>query len=176
MRKQLQFLCSTLLVILAAMTACGPQPTEPPQETDLPFETIERADTPGTGQNYEGKEPKLVIIAEAEEIGTLENMVSTTAQTQVHSLNFGQYLAIAVFQGSKGSGGYGTEIQRVARKGNSITVYAHLTERDPQLAAPDVITSPYHLVKVQKSGIQGEDTFILNVDGKVMSQRTHRVP
>lgn len=159
--------CSLIcLVLLVSLTACGPQ------ETNLPFETIEKTDF---SVGYNEKDPRLVIIAEAGEVGALENMVTATAQAQVRNLDFDQYLTIAVFQGRKGTNGYDAEIQRVARRENSITVYAHFTERNPKLTAADILTSPYHLVKVQKGGIQGEVLFILSVDGKIVGQRTHRI-
>lgn len=160
----------TAVATVAVMSGCSGK------EINLPFETIERADSPGTGQNYEGKEPELVIITETAKINSLGNAISVNAQAQVRNLDFGQYLAIAVFQGLKGSGGYSAEIRRVTRKGDAIIVYAHFAERDPQRVASDVMTSPYHLVKVQKLGLRGNTEFILNVDGASVSQQTHAVP
>jgi hypothetical protein len=82
-----------LVVGLALLMSCHPQ------ETDLSFETIERADSPGGGECYEDKKPRLVIIANATELDTLENTVSLDVQSQLRALNFDQYFAIAVFQG-----------------------------------------------------------------------------
>jgi hypothetical protein len=166
-------LALAVIALLLGMAGCKLRPTELPKETELSFETIERTERFG---GYNEKDPRLVIVAEAREISTLGNAISANAQAQVRNLDFSQYLAIAVFQGLKGSGGYGAEIQRVTRGGDTIIIYAHFAERDPKFEAPAIMTSPYHLVKVQKMGLRGKIKFILNVDGTVVSQQTHDVP
>jgi hypothetical protein len=141
-------------------------PTTPGVE--LVFETIERADIPGTGGEYQGKDPKMSIIARAEEIDALGDTISLSAQDELRKLDFNQYFAIAVFQGLKGTNMYGVDIQRVTKNGNAITIFTHFTERNPELAAAAINTSPYHIVKVQKDGLQGKFDFFLNVDGEVI--------
>jgi len=155
----------------------APTATKLPGEVDLPFQTIERADTPGTGQNYEGEEPKLIITAEIEEINKIENTVSLDAQKQLHNTDFSEYFPVAVFQGVKPTNMYGAEIRRVSRRGDTVVIYAHFTQRDPEREAADMLTSPYHLVKIRKEGgLQGKIEFILDVDGTVLTQQTHLVP
>jgi hypothetical protein len=135
---------------------------------ELAFETIERADVPGTGGEYQGEDPRMIIINSAEQIDALGETISLSAQDELRKLDFNQYFAIAVFQGLKGSNMYGVDIQRVTRNGKTITISAHFTERDPERTAADVNTSPYHIVKVQKDGLQGELDFFLNVDREVI--------
>ena len=134
------------------------------QGVELAFETIERSDVPG----IQGEDPKMVIIARGEEIDTLGDTISFSAQDELRNLDFNEYFVIAVFQGLKGTNMYGVDIQRVTKSGNTLTIFAHFTERNPELGAADVNTSPYHLVKVQKNGLQGEFDFFLNVDGQVI--------
>jgi PrcB C-terminal len=141
-------------------------PTTP--EVELAFETIERADIPGTGGEYQGRDPKMSIITRIEEIDALGDTISLSAQDELRKLDFNQYFVIAIFQGLKGTNMYGVDIQQVTKSGNTITIFAHFTERNPELAAAAVNTSPYHVVKVQKDGLQGEFDFFLNVDGEVI--------
>jgi hypothetical protein len=138
------------------------------QGEELAFETIERAETPGTGGEYPGRDPRVVVIARVEEIDALKDTISIAAQNELRKLDFNSYFAIAVFQGLKNTNKYGVDIQRVIRNGNQIAVFAHFTERDPELEAADIITSPYHIVRVEKDGFQGEFEFFLNVDGEVI--------
>jgi hypothetical protein len=141
-------------------------PTTPGVE--LAFETIERADIPGTGGEYQGRDPRMVVIASAKEIDALGKTISLSAQDELRKLDFNQYFAIAVFQGLKGTNMYGVDIQQVTKNGNTITIFAHFTERDPELAAASINTSPYHIVKVRKDGLEGELDFFLNVAGEVI--------
>lgn len=155
------------------VTTASPTPS-PASEVDLPFETIERRDTPGTGRNYERKEPKLVIIAEEVEIDALGGTISPKAVAELHNLDFSKFFVASVFQGLKITNQYGAEIRRVTQRGNTIIVHAHFTERDPRRVAADVMTSPYHVVKVQKAeNLRGKLEFVLQVDGKELIRQTY---
>ena len=164
--KQTNLSIALALLLLAAAGAILPGCR--PQIKELAFETIERAELPGTGGEYQGEDPKMVIITRQEEIDTLGDSISFSAQDELRNLDFNEYFGIAVFQGLKGTNMYGVDIQRVTKSGNTITIFAHFTERNPELAAAAVNTSPYHIVKVQKDGLQGEFDFFLNVDGEVI--------
>lgn len=164
--------CNAILPTTTATTAPAPAPTlaltPTVQGVELPFETVERADLPGTGGEYQGITPSLLIITRSEDVSSLGDTISLSAQDELHKLEFDQYFAIAVFQGKKGSNMYGVDIQRVIRDENRITVYTHFTERDPQREAGPVVTSPYHIVKVSREGLQGNFDFFLNGDGEVI--------
>lgn len=140
----------SLLLGLAILTACQPS------ETNLPFETIERADSAGTGEYHKDKEPDLAIIAKAADISVLGNMVSSDAQARLRDLDFDRYFAIAVFQGWRPSlptPRSGVEVQRITKEGSRITIYAQFYEPVEGYEQKTVVTSPYHLVKMRK----GED-------------------
>lgn len=145
-------------------------------EAELPFETIEMAEIPGTGYEYQGREPTLVIVAEIGDISKLGSSVSTKSQSSLESLNFSDYFAVAAFQGLKDTTMYGVEIQRILRKGNAITIYVHFTERDPSVGAGAIITSPYHIVKIPRQGLNGKMEFILYADSKEVTRQTYIMP
>jgi hypothetical protein len=117
-----------------------------------------------------------VIVAEIGDISKLGNSVSTKSQSSLESLNFSDYFAVAAFQGLKGTTMYGVEIQRILRKGNAITIYAHFTERDPTVGAGAIITSPYHIVKIPRQGLSGKIEFVLYADGKEVTRQTYTMP
>ena len=146
------------------------------QEVVLPFETIEKADTPGTGNNYQGNEPKLEILIDGSEIETVAEYVSPETETILGGVDYDHYFVIAVFQGRKGSTGYGVEIQKIIRGGNRIVIHVYFTEKEPHLPAAAMETSPYHLVKISRDGLQGDFQFILNVDGKVKIRQNLSIP
>ncbi len=160
-----------MVALLAGLVACRPQ------ETLLPFETIEKGEfPPETPQHYEGKVPKLVIISGMADIVGLSHSVSPKAETVVRELNFSQYFAVAVFQGLKPWANYSVEIRQIIYQGNVVTIYAHFSEPQPGTQLPAVETSPYHLVKVQKGELTGKKEFILNADGTTVDQQTHTLP
>jgi hypothetical protein len=157
-----------------------PLPTATRQEIEVPFETIERMDSSGTGQLYEEREPKLVILTEAGEYEALGNTVSVEAQMQLLDIDYSDYLVIAVFQGwrpSMPTPQSGVEVHTISLKENTLTIHAHYYEPVEGYEARDVETSPYHLVKLRRrEDVQGEVEFVLKVDGAVVSRQTRHLP
>jgi hypothetical protein len=168
---------SLCLAMLAGLILCGCNGPEP---HDLPFETLERADSAGTGEYYEDEEPKLVIVTGAEEIDLLGNTISLDAQAQLRSLDFDRYVAIVAFQGWRPvipAPRSGVEIQRIEKRGNTITIFAQLYEPVEDLVKRPLVISAYHIAKIPKGGdIQGEFKFVLEVDGKSVARQTHFIP
>ncbi|MDP3057127.1 MAG: protease complex subunit PrcB family protein [bacterium] len=66
-------------------------------------------------------------------------------------IDFDKDMIIAVFQGGKSTGGYGTEINMIAEKGNTIEVSVLENSPGRGCAVTQALTSPFHIVKVQKS-------------------------
>jgi hypothetical protein len=165
------------VILLLGVTLFG---CKGPKPQDLPFETLERADSAGTGKYYEDEEPKLVIVTGAEEIDLLGNTISLDAQAQLRSLDFDRFFVIAVFQGRRSSlptPRSGVEVQRCHRKGSTVTIYAQFHEPVEGHERHPEMNSPYHLVKIRKGeDMQGKFEFVLNVDGAVVSQQTHSLP
>jgi hypothetical protein len=157
---------SIIIASLVGVTGCAPQ------ESLLPFETIERSES----SPYQANEPKLAVVGNSGEAQPLDGLVSDFARDQLRGLDYQENFGIAVFQGQKPSNKYGVEIQRVGHAGNAITVYAHFATPDPARARADVVTSPQHLIKVAKKDLHGKIEFKLNVDGAVIIQQTYDFP
>lgn len=170
--------CMVFGVMLSGCNAISPTTAPAPvptlvltptvQGVELPFETVERTEISGTGDDYPGKTPTLIVITRAEDITSLGNTISPSAQEELRKLDYNNYFVIVVFQGIKGTNMYGVNIQSVTKDENRITVFAHFTQRDPEMAAADVVTLPYHIVKVPRNGLKGNFDFFLNGDGEVI--------
>ena len=124
------------------------------------------------------QDPKLVTIAKPGEISSLEKIVTFDAETKLHNLDFGKDFAVAVFRGVRGTTGYGVEIKRVIQRRGTITIDAHFIEHDWEsgLGVSPIVTSPYHLVKMQRERLQGKIEFVLNSDGVTVSRQTYFFP
>jgi len=155
LKKHQYSLWLTIVVTLIGMTACGPR------ETELPFETIERNDTYSPEEGYGGLKPCVVLVTTRQEIDRLEGLVSQAALDHLAELNFEQYFAIAVFRGRQPYSGYATIIERVARQGDKIVVYAQFWEPRSNQVILTMETSPYHLIKVRRDdGVSQESELV----------------
>jgi len=167
--KLLQVFC--VLFILAGLSACQPK------ETDLPFETIEQRDASGTGQVYKDEKPGLIVITAPEEATNLDALITSEAQARLARLSYDEYFVIAVFQGRKPTTRYGVQIERIARQGGKVTVYAQFSEPKPDEEKAPEETSPYHLIQVQKVGTWGQEvTFELIVKGSIVASVSQYIP
>ncbi len=66
-------------------------------------------------------------------------------------VNFDKDMIVAVFQGEKNTGGYDIEINRITEKENAIEILVTETSPGPRCMVTQAFTSPYHIVKVQKT-------------------------
>lgn len=149
----------------------------PPQETILPFETIEQKLKADMGPPYEGREPGLMVIARPEKVANLDDWVTKDAKTQLQTLDYGAYFALIVFQGWKGTNGYSIQIERITRQEKKVTVFVWLQEPQPDMKKNDTVTSPYHLVQVQKMDTWARNvTFNMVADGAIIVSVSHNVP
>lgn len=167
--KTISMLC--LLFALAGLNACQPQ------ETDLSFETIEQRDASGTRQIYQDKQPGLIVITTLEEVANLDALVTPETQARLQSLNYDADFVLAVFQGWKPTDGYDIQVERITHLRDKVTVFVRLQEPPPDRKKNDIVTSPYHLVQVQKVGTwDGDATFNVVVNGTVIASVSHNIP
>jgi len=158
-------LAAALLVVLGViLPACRSQ------ETELTFKTIDRRISPGTGEYYENREPALIVISTPQEAAQLDNFVNPEAIEHLKGMDYDNYFALAVFQGWKFSGGYEVNLTHVSSRNNQITVEVDFQEPLPGFQREDQITSPYHLVQVEKPAIlEGRLTFLLRAEGNTVA-------
>ena len=143
----------------------------------MPFQTIEQRDASGSEQAHQDKQPALVVVTTPEEATNLASLVTSEAQTQLKNLNCSAYFVIAVFQGWKPTDGYGVQVERITHLRDKVAVFVRLQEPPPDRKKNDIVTSPYHLVQVQKVGTWARNvTFNVLADGTAIASVSHNVP
>ncbi len=153
--------------------ACSPKP----KEITLPFETIEQNETAGTGITYEDRESSLMVISSPEEAMTLSTWISDNAKEKLQEIDYTQQFVLAVFQGWKPTLGYSVEISRVTQLGDTVNVYVQFHEPGPDVQKADLVTSPYHLVQLQRLESTGRGiTFNLLANETVISDFSYVFP
>ena len=158
---------------LFAMLAVLILPACQPRVTDLSFETVALSEL----SNYGAKEPDLVVIAQPAEVDALNGWVEPDVLARVRAIDYGTSIVIGVFQGWKPTTRYGVQIERITRRGDVITVHALFTERKPGTGAADAETSPYHLVRLPKTGVWRKAiTFNLVSDDELATSLSHDIP
>jgi len=158
-------------VLMLVPSACKPQ------ETSLPFETVERREWVSTGQVYKAREPGVIVIARPEDVASLNDWVTEDAKAQLQALDYTAYFALVVFQGWKGTDGYSIQIERITRREDDVAILVLLQEPRPDERKNDIVTSPYHLVQVQKVGAWDRDiTFTVVEDETTIALASHNIP
>ncbi len=111
--------------------------------TDINFETISK-------DFYSLLEDEAkVAINDRDSFGDLVSLAGIDMQEAV---DFDQSMVIAVFMGQRATGGYAIEIKRIVDRNDQVVVYYETTEPSEDDMLAQVITSPYHIVKIDLSG------------------------
>lgn len=121
------------------------------ETVELPFETVERENWNKERVN----EQRMVLVTNQSEIEQLKNHISTEAMEQLSKLDYEKYFVIAVFRRGRPTTGYDVVIERVVKQSDKIVVYVQFWEPAPYSGFSEVMTDPYHVVKVQRPDIFG---------------------
>lgn len=153
-----------------------PTPIPPkPGEVAIPFDLIAAED--GSGALHEDRSPSIAALTSATAAERLGSLVTRTARERLRALDFGREIAVLVLQGWKPSSGFGVEIERVARRGATIPVYARFRQPPPDGAVQARTTTPYALLRIDASGLRGQTvTFELIADGQLVASHTEALP
>ena len=135
-----------------------PTPTPPiviypeqlwPEAQVLTFETLEREED--AGPLWENREPGLRIITSQAEIEAIKHHDPYIGPGIAHHLSqvdFQTQVAIIAFRGWRGSIHENFRVKKIVRQEDEIILIAQKGYSTGQLE----VTSPYHLIKVQKNG------------------------
>jgi hypothetical protein len=157
----------TLLAVVVVLLGCGSN------QIQLNFSTIEKEDSAGTGIYYELQSPRMTVVATEADIDSLEGIIKDPAKNELRNIDFGDTFVLVVFQGMKGSLGYGVTVTQILQTQNQVDVYAEFEE--PQGGAADAISSPYQVVAVNKT-VQGYTQFNLIVDNQTVFSESWDIP
>ncbi len=152
---------------------------EPAQPTNLPFSTLAKEDGFSLGPGYQGKEPGLLVIADPKQIENpgLDLALPPDLAEKLRTLDYRRSFALFVFQGLKGIGGYQVTVQQVELQGSQVTVRVEFIEPKPGTRARQVVTSPYHLIAIEKKGYWGTRFhFVLLRDNQNVAETTSYIP
>jgi hypothetical protein len=175
-RNNPYYLMITFLTIIAGIFIISGCSSHENKKTQ--FESIENQETSGAGQYFPGKDIHLVVISSKDQVGDLDSWISRDAQSTLEKLDYSSFFALAIFQGIKPTNRYSIEITRVTREGNTVNLETRIQNRDPELEAADVETSPYHLISIAKAGTwNGDFDFNVIQNGNIItSTTTHFIP
>lgn len=87
------------------------------------------------------------------EVTLLQDFVNPETLAALQTVDFERNNVVALFRGFKGSSNYQTVIEQITQKNGQLIVYAQFWEPSPYFASALEITSPYHLVKIEKAQI-----------------------
>lgn len=129
-----------LVTILVSLGACSAESRE------LPFRSVDKGEYSGHAarKNY-------VITT----IGGWERVWNETHQNRIPApsppmVDFARKMVIAVFQGTRKSGGYAVEISRVTETEEALEVFVKETFPPPGSMVTLALTNPYHIIEIQK--------------------------
>ena len=133
--------CCTILGLL--FLACG----KAPAPTDVPFQTLAMGSFSGV------KEPTDRVFKTEPEFDAIWKTLSSAPDraVPVPTIDFGSEMVIGTFAGSKPSSGYATEIRSIRETGDELQVQVEDSKPTAGAKTMDMITYPYHIVKVKKT-------------------------
>lgn len=142
----------------------------------LSFETI-AIDHSSHSDYYKAQEPAIIVLTKPEDLKNIHGLVSTKAETALQKLDFNQELAIAVFQGRKPTGSYAIQIERIVKSQDQMSVHVKIELPTPHQAATQAFTSPYHLVRIKKGGLENQTTVFNLMEGtSILASTQTRLP
>ncbi|MFC1801459.1 protease complex subunit PrcB family protein [Nanoarchaeota archaeon] len=131
------------IILLILISGCG---TQIPESSS--FETISHS---SSGTRHQEKQD-YVIINEDDLMEMWEKVYTNVDPVpELPDVNFDEEMVIAVFLGTKPTGGYTIEITEVVETEDSLEVYVKETSPSPRNIVALAVTYPEHIVKVEKT-------------------------
>jgi hypothetical protein len=138
-------------------------------DTNLAFTTLTQGDWGNNDHFYDKFEPALIVITDPKDISSLANWIRQESLTLLQNVDYTNNLAIAVFQGWKGTLEYDVQIQQISHQDGVVNVYANFIEPEPGTEEFHAETSPYHIVQAQRfEELDEKTTFDLIVNDIVI--------
>jgi hypothetical protein len=138
-------------------------------ETNLAFTTLTQGDWGTNDHFYDVEEPALIVIDKPEDITLITDWVSQESLMQLLKMDYTLNLALAVFQGWKGTLEYDVQIQQISHQDGIVNVYTNFIEPEPGTEELHAEISPYHIVQVQRfEELDDKTTFDLIVNDIVI--------
>ncbi|MEA1945092.1 MAG: protease complex subunit PrcB family protein [Euryarchaeota archaeon] len=122
----------------------------PPCTEKITFVTIAQRDDCRYqyGMDVMGDDPMALIITDT---GEWNKFNDEYMMYKPPTPDFENYLAIAVFRGTKPASGYDIHIENITRSQNMMTVMVNMSEHMPRHCYASVVTQPYCIIAVKKA-------------------------
>ena len=133
----------TAVIVLVLVSVSGCVQTQEPPEQPPDFETISRGGFGGLDEQGD------YVIDSEGEWSELLNRTRIRFQ-EPPAIDFSRSTVIAVFLGTRSTGGYTIEIKDIAETDDEVTVYVEETSPGPGENVIMAVTQPYHIVKTKK--------------------------
>ena len=170
----------SLPVWVVCLSACLADPSDRPStplsqglaapREQLPFVSVARGDS----FTADLTAPTLLVAGSPDEARHLTMLLSEPEMAhQVAAVDVGADWVVAVFRGRMGSSGYGVTIQEICRKPDRVQIIVELTDPDPAQNVSDVITYPYHVVRVPRDRVPDTSGMVWAVyatDGTLLAE------
>lgn len=165
-------LFAVLLLYLSttAMSGCTSTPTA------VTWERLS-CEVSGKSDHSYSDLPRVAVFTDSTGAQALTGQVYPKVLEQVISVDFSTAFVVAVFQGEQDSTGYSVEVADAKLEGNTVFVYAVFHEPSSQDLKGDTVTSPYCVLKVEKtSKLRGAFDFALVVSEQEIFRQTYDIP
>lgn len=133
-----------LIAVISTMAfSCSSQGSE---ESVVPFEVIH------SGANVGFEDKRQVLLTNNDDYQKLmaEVYKNFDQLPRIPEVDFTKNDVVAVFMGTRSSGGYGISVDKIIKRSDAVTVYINETTPGKNCMSTDALTQPYQLVKVPK--------------------------
>jgi hypothetical protein len=139
----MRYILTGCLVLGFLFLACG----KGAEDTSVSFLTLAKGTWSGP------KEPTDMVFKGEAELADVWKTLSNQPDKPVPmpAVDFTAEMVIGAFAGFKPSSGFSTEIKSIEVKGDELHVQVVDTKPSPGAMTMDIVTYPYHIVKVTKS-------------------------
>lgn len=119
---------------------------------ELSFETVDQGTSSGI------RDPRQVVVRDAETWAALwyQHTTGVDPRPPVPGVDFTEEMLVAFFLGEKPTGGYAVEITRILLRSDRVVVRAGLIQPGVDDVVPQVLTQPFHIVRVARTELPVE--------------------
>jgi hypothetical protein len=152
MQRRLFPVTVSLVVLVLVVLATSCRSTSPPLQAGeeiVPFENV--VINEDRGSDYTSSEPQLSLIMNEVEFSQLKPLIRPEHLEVLQQIDYSKYALLLLFRGVHGSSRYQCVIERITKHENTLIVRAQFWEQASGESADAVVTSPYHIVKIDKT-------------------------
>jgi len=138
------------VLLISFLVSCGSG-----NDPNFPFTNIEQGTNSAITLTNDAQVFKITAQSEWDDFWS-QHKADITPIPQQPSVDFAQYMVIAVIDNIHSSGGYFIEITQIKERLNRLAVFATRTEPGNGCVTAAVLTSPFHIVSLQRSDLVPE--------------------